>query len=102
MNKKEVFTWAAQGSSSEEKSTMASVAETIVDNAFGSLSTKPRVQVIEFRMMMIRVMMMMVMMRKEMRMLLLMKTSQPFLESDWREPTKRDRSQAGRIGKKIN
>jgi len=44
MNKKSVFTWAAQGSSAEEKSTMASVAETIVDNAFGSLSTKPRVQ----------------------------------------------------------
>jgi hypothetical protein len=44
MNKKSVFTWASQGSSAEEKSTMASVAETILDNAFGSLSTKPRVQ----------------------------------------------------------
>ena len=29
---------------------MASVAETIVDNAFGSLSTKPRVQVISLKM----------------------------------------------------
>ena len=29
---------------------MASVAENIVDNAFGSLSTKPRVQVISLRM----------------------------------------------------
>merc|ERR1711971_1050453 len=44
MNKKSVFTWAARGSSAEEKSTMTSVAETIIDNAFGSLSTKPRVQ----------------------------------------------------------
>jgi len=44
MNKKSVFTWAARGSSAEEKSTMASVAENIIDNAFGSLSTKPRVQ----------------------------------------------------------
>jgi len=43
-NKKSVFTWAAQGSSPEEKSTMAQVAKTIVDNAFKSLSTKPRVQ----------------------------------------------------------
>jgi len=43
-NKKSVFTWAAQGSSPEEKSTMAQVAKTIVDNAFQSLSTKPRVQ----------------------------------------------------------
>ena len=34
-----------QGSSPEEKSTMAQVAKTIVDNAFKSLSTKPRVQV---------------------------------------------------------
>merc|ERR1712212_612013 len=44
MDKKSIFTWAARGSSAEEKSTMASVAETIIDNAFGSLSTKPRVQ----------------------------------------------------------
>merc|ERR1719410_551032 len=34
----------AQGSSPEEKSTMAQLAKTIVDNAFKSLSTKPRVQ----------------------------------------------------------
>jgi len=44
MNKKSVFTWAAQGSSAEEKSTMVSVAGAIVDNAFGAVATKPRVQ----------------------------------------------------------
>merc|ERR1712038_1882711 len=43
-SKKPLFTWAAQGSSPEEKSTMAQVAKTIVDNAFRALSTKPRVQ----------------------------------------------------------
>ena len=71
-----ILNFFLQGSSAEEKSRMASVAETIVDNAFGSLSTKPRVQVIELRMMMIRVMMIrgMIMIRGMRMLLLIMKS----------------------------